>query len=69
METLVAEVKLTSSFTKLECELKISENTTTVLSGRLVKMEGQCRTNAQYSRRECVEIVVSSSKPAGGLSL
>ena len=47
MENLVAEVrKLTSSFAKLESELAISKNITTVLSGRLVQMGRQCRANA-----------------------
>ena len=58
MENLVAEIrKLTFSFAKLESELAISKNITTVLSGRLVQMEGQCWANTQYSRRKCVEIV------------
>ena len=47
MENLVAEVrKLTSSFAKLESELAISKNITTVLSGRLVQMGRQCCDNA-----------------------
>ena len=58
MENLVAEIrKLTSSFAKLESELAISKNITTALSGRLVQMERQCCANAQYSWRECVELV------------
>ena len=58
MENLVAEVrKLISSFAKLESELAISKNITTVLSGRLVEMERQCWASAQYSPRECVEII------------
>ena len=58
MENLVAEVrKLTSSLAKLESELAVSKNITTVLSGRLVLMERRCWANAQYSRRECVEAV------------
>ena len=43
MANLVAEVrKLTSRFAKRKSELAISKNITTVLSGRLVKMEKQC---------------------------
>ena len=58
MENLVEEVKkLTSSFAKRKSELAISKNTTIVLSGRLVHMERQCWANAQYSRREFVEVV------------
>ena len=62
MENRVAEVrKLTSSFGKLKSELAISKNVTTVLSGRLVQMERLYWANAQYSRREYVEIVGISS--------
>ena len=50
MENLSAEVrKLTSSFAKLESEIAISKDFTTVLSERLVQMERQCWANAQYS--------------------
>ena len=58
MENLVAELrKLTSNFAKLESELATSKNITTDLSGKLFQNERQCRTNAQYSRRERVKIV------------
>ena len=58
MVNLIAEVrKLTFSFGKPEYELEISQNFTTVLSERLVQMERQCWANAEYSRRECVEIL------------
>ena len=33
------------------------ENVNSELSSRLVNMERQCWTNAQYSRRECLEVV------------
>ena len=62
IENLVVEVrKLTSSFAKLESELAISKNITTVLLGRLVQMERQCWANAKYSRREYVKIVETPS--------
>ena len=62
IENLVVEVrKLTSSFAKLESELAISKNITTVLLGRLAQMERQCWANAKYSRRECVKIVGTPS--------
>ena len=58
MENLVAQVrKITFNFAKPEYWLAISNNITTVLPERLVHMERQCWTNAQYSWRECVEIV------------
>ena len=58
MENLLDEVrKLTSSFEKLESELENSKNITTVLSGRHLQMEKQSCSNAEYSQRECVEIV------------
>ena len=73
MENLVAEVrKLTSSLAKLESELAVSKNITTVLSGRLVLMERRCWANAQYSERmcgSCRDAFIILSKPAGGLSL
>ena len=41
---------------KLEGELVLSKNISEPLSGRLVNMEKHCWSNAQYSRRECVEV-------------
>ena len=51
MENLFSEV------IKLESEVAISRNITTVLSERLVQMERQWWANAQYSQRECEKIV------------
>lgn len=49
--------KLTSSFAKLESELAISMNVTTVLSERLMQMERQCWVNTQCPWTVCVEMV------------
>ena len=58
MENIVTELrKITLSFAKLESKLAISKDIATVLSEKLVHMERQCCTNAQYSWRECMEIV------------
>ena len=48
---------LSDTITKLSSELSIVEKVNTVLSNRLVTLERQCWANAQYSRRECVDIV------------
>ena len=53
---------------KLEGELSLSKNISELLSDRLVNMERQCWANAQYSRRECVEVAgISQSVPASDL--
>ena len=58
VKNLVADVrKLSSSFAKLEPELVISKNITTVLSERRVQMERHLPwANVQYSRIECVGV-------------
>ena len=48
---------LSDTITKLSSELSIVKNVNTVLSNRLVTLERQCWANAQYSRRECLDIV------------
>ena len=49
--------KLNEDFEKLQCELTVAKQVNSVLSERLVSMERQCWTNAQYSRRECLGLV------------
>ena len=49
--------KLNDNFSKLEADVKIAKNINNLLSQRVVDLERQCWANAQYSRRECLEIV------------
>ena len=49
--------KLNDSFSKLEADLKIAKNINNLLKQRVLDLERQCWANAQYSRRECLEIV------------
>ena len=46
-----------SEFSQLESENSIVKQANSLLSKRLVNMERQCWANAQYSRRECLEVV------------
>ena len=48
---------LSDAINKLSSELSITKNVNTLLSSRLITLERQCWTNAQYSRRECLDIV------------
>ena len=45
------------TFKHMESELSVVKNFNHLLSKRLVDMERQCWANAQYSRRECLELV------------
>ena len=55
---VVEEVrKLSDAFLKLQSELAVSQQVNSLLSNRLTNMERQCRANAQYSRRECLDVV------------
>ena len=55
---LLEEVKhMRDTFRHMESELSIVKNVNSLLSKRLVDMERQCWANAQYSRRECLEVV------------
>ena len=49
--------KLNDAFSKLEADVKIAKNINNLLSQLVVALERQCWANAQYSRRECPEIV------------
>ena len=49
--------KLNDNFSKLEPDVKIAKNVNNLLSQWVVDLERQCWANAQYSRRECLQIV------------
>ena len=49
--------KLNNNFPKLESEQSVIEQVNSLLSRRLVNMEFQCWANAQYSIRECLDII------------
>ena len=49
--------QLNQKFSQLETENCIVKQTNSLLSKRLVHMEKQCWANAQYSRKECLEVV------------
>ena len=49
--------KFNENFEKLQSELIVVKQVNSVLSERLVSMELQCWANAQYSRRDCLELV------------
>ena len=56
--TVPAEVhKLNESFSKLYAELAVTKNVNNLLLTRLATLERQCWVNAQYSRRECLDIM------------
>ena len=47
---------LRNKFTKLESDLAISKNINSKLFSQLTKVETKCWADAQYSRRQCLEI-------------
>ena len=47
---------MNESFSKLKADLSVTIQVNTLLSGRLV-IECHCWLNAQYPRRECLDIV------------
>ena len=49
--------KFNENFEKLQSKLTVVKQVNSLLSERLISMERQCWTNAQYSRRECLELV------------
>ena len=49
--------QLNEKFSQLESENSIVKQANLSLSKRLVNMKRQCWANAQYSRRECLEVV------------
>ena len=55
---LLEEVQhVRDTFKRVESELSVVKTVNHLLSKRLVDMERQCWANAQYSTRECVELV------------
>ena len=59
---LVDMRKLNDSFSKLQAEVSVTKQVNTLLSSSLVSIERQCWLNAQYSRRECLDIVGIASE-------
>ena len=58
IKTLTEEIKeIHRSFKKLESEIIVVKKVNDALVKQLSSVERQCWKNAQYSRRECVEIV------------
>ena len=48
--------KFNENFYKLESEINIVKKVNTLLNERVIGRERQCWANAQYSRRECLEV-------------
>ena len=48
--------KLNDSFAKIQAEWVVTKCVNSELCKRIVTMERQCWANAQYSRRECLEV-------------
>ena len=59
---LVGMRKLNESFSKLQGKVSVTKQSNILLSRKLVSIERQCWLNAQYSRRECLDIVVIPSE-------
>ena len=56
--TLTAEIKeINNHLNKLEADVAVTKNVNSRLVDQLVETERQCWANAQYSRRECLEVV------------
>ena len=49
--------KFNENVSKPQSELSVAKRVNTELTKRIVTLERQCRVNAQYSRKECVEVV------------
>ena len=48
--------RFNNNFAKLEAELVVNKHVNSEFCKRIVTMECQCWANAQYSRRECLEV-------------
>ena len=48
--------KFNDKFAKLQHELVVTQRVNSERCTRIVTMERQCWANAQYSRRECLEV-------------
>ena len=57
-EEVLDEVrKINKNFERLESDLSVTKNANCLLQKQIVKLERECWANAQYSRRECLEVV------------
>ena len=56
------EVNLLGYFKKLEADLAVTKNLNSKLMERVVQTEKQCWANAQYSRRDTIEVVGISAQ-------
>ena len=55
---LTNEIKLLKeNYNKLESDISVSKIVSSLLTEQINNVEGQCWANAQYSRRECLEVV------------
>ena len=50
--------KLNDKFMNLESQLLVTKNVNSLLQQRVIDLERQWWANAQYSRRECIEVAV-----------
>ena len=58
INSLTEEMKnLNENFKKLESDVAVVKNVNNILCKQIVSVERQCWKNAQYSRREFVEVV------------
>ena len=58
INTLTEEVRnVNQNFKRLESDVIITKNTNSLLMNKLIETERQCWANAQYSRRECIEVI------------
>ena len=48
--------RFNNNFAKLEAELVVNKHVSCELCKRIRTMECQCWANAQYSRKECLEV-------------
>ena len=48
--------KFNNNFAKLQAELVVTKRVSSELCKRIVTVERQCWANAQYSRKECLEV-------------
>ena len=64
---LVEMCKLDESFSELQAEVSMTKQINTPLSSSLVSIERQCWLNAQYFRRECLDIGIPSEVEADTL--
>ena len=54
---ILEEVRaLNDKFINLESQLLVTKNVNSLLQERVIDLERQCWANAQYTRRECLEV-------------